>query len=228
VTLHPRRPDLDRALVVGTLARDLSRDLGRTGEYAQVRHLELDVTVTRASAIALTPDQARERHLTLISCFDAALHLARAPGHAVDETPWPPSGPAPASKYPASSSTRDCFGSTESLLPVRPAPPLSRQRATYRSEPQMAPQRSLTTVGLADGKQRYLVAYDYGAGGLWGVLLARSEGEITRKYPELTIVHTRPPWMSDREYARMCEDEYDIDGAPRGLLNVLVADRERS
>jgi hypothetical protein len=84
------------------------------------------------------------------------------------------------------------------------------------------------TVGLADGKQRYLVAYDYGAGGLWGVLLARSEGEITRKYPELTIVHTRPPWMSDREYARMCEDQYDIDGAPRGLLNVLVADRERS
>lgn len=57
-----RRGNLDRAFI-RTLARDLGRDLGRAREYAQVRHLKLDVTVTRNSALALTLDQTRERYL---------------------------------------------------------------------------------------------------------------------------------------------------------------------
>jgi len=82
-----RRGNLDRALI-RTLARDLGRDLGRAGEYAQARHLKLDVTVTRQSGLVLTLDQARERYpaLTLIHCCDALLHLARELGHAIDGT----------------------------------------------------------------------------------------------------------------------------------------------
>ena len=57
---HGRRGNLDRTFI-RTLARDLGRDLGRVGEYAQVRHLKLDVTVTRQSGLVLTLDQARER-----------------------------------------------------------------------------------------------------------------------------------------------------------------------
>ncbi|MBO0806843.1 MAG: hypothetical protein J2P32_00875 [Actinobacteria bacterium] len=81
---------------------------------------------------------------------------------------------------------------------------------------------------MGAGKQLFLVAYDYGSGGLWGVILARSEDEIRREYPELTIVHERPRWMSEDEYARICDEEmHDIDGAPWGILNVVLADRER-
>jgi hypothetical protein len=82
-----RRGNLDRAFI-RTLARDLGRDLGRAGEYAQVRHLKLDVTVTRQSGLVLTLDQAREPYLalTLIRCCDAVLHLARELGHAIDGT----------------------------------------------------------------------------------------------------------------------------------------------
>ena len=84
------------------------------------------------------------------------------------------------------------------------------------------------SVSTAGEKQLYLVCYDYGPGGLWGVLLARSEEEIARVYPELVIAHDRPRWMSDDLYARICECEFhDIDGAPRGLLNAVLADRER-
>jgi hypothetical protein len=84
---HGRRGNLDRTFI-RTLARDLGRDLGRVGEYAQARHLKLDVTVTRQSGLVLTLDQAREPYLalTLIRCCDAALHLARELGHAIDGT----------------------------------------------------------------------------------------------------------------------------------------------
>ena len=43
---------------------------------------------------------------------------------------------------------------------------------------------------------------------------ARSEAEIAGVYPELAIVADRPRWMSQENYARICEHEDDIDGAP--------------
>lgn len=82
-----RRGNLDRAFI-RTLARDLGRDLGRAREYAQVRHLKLDVTVTPDSILALTLDQAREPYLalTLIRDLDTALRLAHKLSHAIDGT----------------------------------------------------------------------------------------------------------------------------------------------
>lgn len=76
-------------------------------------------------------------------------------------------------------------------------------------------------------KSEYLIAYDYGSGGLWGVILARSEDEITGVYPEVTVVRNRPKWMTDERYAELADTPYDIDGAPWGLLNALLADRQR-
>jgi uncharacterized protein YjbI with pentapeptide repeats len=71
---------------IRTLARDLGRDLARAREYAQARHLKLDVTVTRDSILVLTLDQATERDLALALTryFDAAVRLARELGHAID------------------------------------------------------------------------------------------------------------------------------------------------
>jgi hypothetical protein len=79
-----------------------------------------------------------------------------------------------------------------------------------------------------DVKQRFLVVYDYGMGGLWGVMDARSRREIELRYPELTIVEQRPDWMSEERYEELCaEQAHDIDGAPWGILNALIADRGR-
>jgi hypothetical protein len=81
---------------------------------------------------------------------------------------------------------------------------------------------------MSDEKQILLVCYDYGMGGLWGTFLARSEQEILDVYPELMVVRDRPRWMSDDDYEGLVARElHDIDGAPWGILNALLADRER-
>lgn len=75
-------------------------------------------------------------------------------------------------------------------------------------------------------KRPFLIAYDYGMGGLWGVMYARSADEIAAIYPELFVVEERPHWMDTEELKHLEETSYDIDGAPRGLLNVLLEDRD--
>ena len=70
-------------------------------------------------------------------------------------------------------------------------------------------------------KQQYLVVYDYGMGGVWGVMAARSEQEIYQKFPQLKVVETRPDWMSEAYYSDLSNDTFDIDGEPRGWLAKL-------
>ena len=75
-------------------------------------------------------------------------------------------------------------------------------------------------------KRQFLICYDYGSGGLWGIMDARSESEIADIYPELQIARTRPAWMSEERFAELGEvQHHDIDGRPWGILNALIADR---
>jgi len=75
-------------------------------------------------------------------------------------------------------------------------------------------------------KKIFLVCYDYGMGGLWGTFLAHSEQEILDLYPELLVVHKRPVWMTDADFEGLLVRElHDIDSAPWGILNAVLADR---
>lgn len=74
-------------------------------------------------------------------------------------------------------------------------------------------------------KSEFLACYDYGMGGLWGVILARSEEEVTAKYPELVIVAEPPPWMVGEHLERVVSRRYDIDEEPHGMLKAVVSDR---
>ena len=76
-------------------------------------------------------------------------------------------------------------------------------------------------------KETYLVAYDYGSGGLWGVMRAHSRDQIKEIYPELEILSDRPSWMSDERWEELLADPYELDEEPRGLIRALLADRER-
>jgi hypothetical protein len=80
---------------------------------------------------------------------------------------------------------------------------------------------------MSTRKHSFLVAYDYGAGGLWGIMQARSADEIVERYPELDVVTQPPVWMDEQELRRLHETTYDIDGAPRGLLEAVLADRQK-
>lgn len=83
--------------------------------------------------------------------------------------------------------------------------------------------------GLLGDKHTFLVAYDYGMGGLWGLVLARSAREIQSLYPELGIAYERPSWMTDEVYEQIRHQElHDIDDPPSGILAVLLSDRRKS
>jgi hypothetical protein len=74
----------------------------------------------------------------------------------------------------------------------------------------------------------FLVCYDYGSGGLWGILKAPSEDAIRAKYPELAIAEVRPPWMDDERISQLYAEPLRLDDQPAGLLAALVADRGRT
>jgi hypothetical protein len=76
--------------------------------------------------------------------------------------------------------------------------------------------------------QKFLVGYDYGMGGLWAMVDADTKEEITRKYPELTVVLERPKWMSAEHYEDLlAKRHYFIKDAPEGVLAVVVSDRQK-
>lgn len=75
-------------------------------------------------------------------------------------------------------------------------------------------------------KKTFLVCYDYGMGGLWGLLSAQSESDIRRIFPELSIFQERPRWMKDEQYVRIVEKQrHDIDETPKGMLKAVIEDR---
>jgi hypothetical protein len=74
-------------------------------------------------------------------------------------------------------------------------------------------------------EKSYLVVYDYGMGGVWAIVYADSADSITTRYPELTIVDSRPAWMTHEQFARLAQ--HDIDAEPAGLLQDLIAGRGR-
>jgi len=76
-------------------------------------------------------------------------------------------------------------------------------------------------------KREFLIAYEYGTGGVWGIMNARSRDEIASIYPEIVVVDTPPSWMKLDYLEYLREHEWhDIDGAPWGILNGILADRE--
>ena len=72
-------------------------------------------------------------------------------------------------------------------------------------------------------KKSYLVVYDYGTGGVWAIIHARSKDEIVRKYPMLTVQDDRPNWMTDAYYKTIESNRsFDIDDEPSGWLQTVT------
>jgi hypothetical protein len=79
------------------------------------------------------------------------------------------------------------------------------------------------------GKHKFLVGYDYGNGGLWGTILARSAEGITALYPELAVFEDAPSWMSREYFEKLSSQEptMDVDLPPAGILDAVLAAREQ-
>jgi hypothetical protein len=75
-------------------------------------------------------------------------------------------------------------------------------------------------------QSEFLVAYDYGMGGLWAIVRAESADEITNRYPEVAIVTERPIWMDDAHFERLRIEAVDINTTEdEGIFKAIVADR---
>lgn len=74
-------------------------------------------------------------------------------------------------------------------------------------------------------KQPFLVAYDYGQGGVWAIVSAESASEIEGRFPELAVIAEPPKWMTPEELQAIeREATYDIDETS-GLLADIVRRR---
>ncbi len=63
----------------------------------------------------------------------------------------------------------------------------------------------------------YLVSYDFGKSGVWGIMKAHTIEEIQAKYPELEVVRAVPNYFV-----------FDIDDEPVGWLEEMIAERAKT
>jgi len=70
----------------------------------------------------------------------------------------------------------------------------------------------MESAHLVSEKQRYLAVYDYGQGGIWVFVWARSEDEIHRAFTDLTVVPVIPAWMTGEQLS-VTEERmtFDVD-----------------
>jgi hypothetical protein len=76
-------------------------------------------------------------------------------------------------------------------------------------------------------KRPFLTVYDYGQGGVWRVIVARSEDEIASRYPQLKVLDGPPDWMSAEKLGEIEADStVDIDEAREPFLASLRKHRD--
>jgi len=77
-------------------------------------------------------------------------------------------------------------------------------------------------------KRPFLAVDDYGMGGIWLYIDARSAEEIERVYPELKVFPEPPEFLPPDQLERIeSELHFDIDEVPRDYLADLIAARKR-
>jgi hypothetical protein len=70
---------------------------------------------------------------------------------------------------------------------------------------------------MTENKKEFLVVDDYGTGGIWFVVRAPTESDITAALPSVTVfpAGSRPDWMTGAQYAKIASQRtYGLDGLP--------------
>ena len=80
-----------------------------------------------------------------------------------------------------------------------------------------------------DPPDEFLVIYDYGQGGVWAYVHARSAEHIERLFPELKVVRERPGWMTaEVEQSIRKSRTVDIDDQTGFLAEILKSRKKRA
>lgn len=70
-------------------------------------------------------------------------------------------------------------------------------------------------------KREFLVVHDYGMGGLWAIVYARSEAEVMKNYREVQVVDRVPRWLDNNEYENIKSTSFaDLElGTSKGWIS---------
>jgi hypothetical protein len=80
----------------------------------------------------------------------------------------------------------------------------------------MADLAKVKVSGRAE-KQRFLVVYDYGQGGIWAFIWAQSADDIHEKFRDLKVPDTMPSWLTGEDLATTEQNmTFDIDNVRPG------------
>jgi hypothetical protein len=72
-------------------------------------------------------------------------------------------------------------------------------------------------------KREFLAVKDYGTGGIWVLITARTEDEITTAFPLLTVVQQPPAWWDKKaEEDIRSKMAFDIDDPPEWTADLRV------
>jgi hypothetical protein len=74
-------------------------------------------------------------------------------------------------------------------------------------------------------KHPFLALCDYGQGGWWALVLAKTAEEIKVRFPELNVIAERPKWITD-DYDRLLERRVNDIDKPTGLLTDIQNERK--
>jgi hypothetical protein len=76
-------------------------------------------------------------------------------------------------------------------------------------------------------KREILCVDDYGTGGTWFVVSADAESSIKERYPFLTVVSSRPKWMTDEILSNTRRNFFiDLDDPPtEGMVALILRER---
>lgn len=74
-------------------------------------------------------------------------------------------------------------------------------------------------------KQKFLVVHDYGTGGIWYYILARSKEEIESKFPGFEIVEEEPAWLDEK--TKLTFECVDIDDEPKDAYLKAMMEKGR-
>jgi hypothetical protein len=78
------------------------------------------------------------------------------------------------------------------------------------------------------GEREFLVVYDYGMGGVWGIARAASDVELRSTFPELNIVDEYPSWMTPEREQEMRKNGCFVVGDTSSYpdwLNAMLQNR---
>jgi len=68
---------------------------------------------------------------------------------------------------------------------------------------------------MTTNNHQFLILYDYGQGGVWGIVTAESKNDVVNKMPYVKVKEQGPPWRNAAIVAQIPEKfRFSIDDVP--------------